>query len=99
MVSTTSSINFAVIGHQDSWQNIEKFVNRLRASEQEKLSVEKIKNIFPFIPPRVLFKVKVKSVLGNEINGIYIDSFIDPDKLDLKYTRANIDKVMRATCC
>lgn len=99
MVSTTSRINFAVIGHQDSWQNIEYFVNALRTKEQEKLSLEKIKNIFPFIPPRVLFKVKVKSVIGTEINGVYIDSFIDPDKLDFKYTKGNINKVLQAACC
>ena len=99
MVSTTSRINFAVIGHQDSWQNIEYFVNALRTNEQEKLSLEKIKNIFPFIPPRVLFKVKVISATGIEINGVYIDSFIDPDKLDFKYTKANINKVIKAACC
>ena len=99
MVSTTTSINFAVIGHQDSWQNIEIFVNGLRSVGQEKLSVEKIKDIFPFIPPRVLFRVKVKSSTGNEINGIYIDSFIDPDKLDTKYTKANIAKVIQAAYC
>ena len=99
MVSTTSRINFAVIGHQDSWQNIENFVNSLRSHEQEKLSLEKIKNIFPFIPPRVLFKVKVKSATGMEINGVYIDSFIDPDKLDFKYTKGNINKVLKAACC
>jgi fatty aldehyde-generating acyl-ACP reductase len=99
MVSTTSSVDFAVIGHQDSWQNIERFVNGLRSGEQEKLSMEKIKQIFPFIPPRVLFKVKVTSTTGTEINGIYIDSFIDPDKLDAKYTKANVNKVIQAARC
>jgi len=99
MVSTTSSIDFAVIGHQDNWQNIERFINGMRTPGQGKLSVEKIKNIFPFIPPRVLFKAKVRSVLGNEINGIYIDCFIDPDKLDIKYTKTNINKVMQAAYC
>jgi len=99
MVSTTTGINFAVIGHQDSWENIERFVNGLRTSEQEKLSVEKIKNIFPFIPPRVLFKVKVISATGIEINGIYIDTFIDPDKLDIQHGKENIRKVIQAASC
>ena len=99
MASATSSIDFAVIGHQDSWQNIERFVNGLRTPGQEKLSVEKIKNIFPFIPPRVLFNVKVKSSTGNEINGIYIDTFIDPDKLNTQYSKANIRKVIQAAHC
>ncbi len=99
MASTTSSVDFAVIGHQDSWQHIEMFVNGLRSDGQEKLSIEKIKNIFPFIPPRVLFRVKVKSTTGNEINGIYIDCFIDPDKLDAQYSKANIRKVIQAATC
>ena len=99
MVSTTAGINFAVIGHQDNWESIERFVNGLRTPDQEKLSVEKIKNIFPFIPPRVLFKVKVKSTTGCEINGIYIDTFIDPEKLDVQHSKANIRKVIKAALC
>ena len=99
MVSTASSINFAVIGHQDSWQNIETFVNNLRTNDLEKLSQEKLRNIFPFIPPRVLFKVKVKSATGSEINGIYIDTFIDPDKLDAQHVKININKVIKAAAC
>lgn len=99
MVSTTSSINFAVIGHQENWENIERFVNGIRTAEQEKLSIEKLKNIYPFIPPRVLFKMKVRSMSGDEIIGIYIDSFIDPEKLDTKYTKSNIKKVLLAAKC
>jgi len=99
MVSTASSINFAVIGHQDSWYNIERFVNGLRTTGQEQLSADKIKNIFPFIPPRVLFRVKVRSATGNEINGLYIDTFMDPDKLDIQYGKANIKKVVQAAIC
>jgi fatty aldehyde-generating acyl-ACP reductase len=99
MASPTASIAFAAIGHQDSWQNIETFVNSLRSSAQEKLSMEKIKNIFSFIPPRVLFKVKVKSTTGKEIDGVYIDTFIDPDKLDSQHIKANIRKVIQAATC
>jgi fatty aldehyde-generating acyl-ACP reductase len=99
MVSPTPSLNFAVIGHQDNWQNIEKFVNGLRTPYQEKLSVEKIKNIFPFIPPRVLFNVRVRSTTGDVINGVYIDTFIDPDKLDANYCKTNIRKVIQAASC
>lgn len=99
MVSTTTSINFAAIGHQDNWEGIERFVNGIRTPEQGKLPVEKIKSIFPFIPPRVLFKVKVKSTTGSEINGIYIEAFIDPDKLDVQHSKTNIKKVIQAASC
>ena len=96
MAGATSSINFAVIGHQDSWYNIERFVNGLRTAENEKLSLNKIKEIFSFIPPRTLFNVRVKSTCGTEINGIYIDTFIDPDKLIATYSKTNLKKVIQA---
>lgn len=96
MASSTSCLDFAVIGHQDNWQNIVKFINGLRTPEQENLSLEKIKEIFPFIPPRTLFKVKVNSTCGKEIHGIYIESFIDPDKLDSSHSKANLKKVIQA---
>jgi fatty aldehyde-generating acyl-ACP reductase len=96
MDSATASLDFAVIGHQDSWQNISGFINSIRAADQEMLSVEKIKTSFSFIPPRDIFRVKVRSATGTEINGVYIETFIDPDKLDASFTRANISKVMNA---
>lgn len=96
MDSPAPCLDFAVIGHQDSWTNISTFVNSIRGKDQDKLSLEKIKNIFPFIPPRELFRVKVKSLLGKEINGVYIDTFIDPDKLNAQNIRANIKKVHEA---
>src|SRR5215218_7544458 len=96
MDSSTSSLDFAVIGHQDSWQNIARFVNAIRAPVREELSSQQIRNIFSFIPPRDLFRVKVKSKTGAEINGVYIETFIDPDKLDAQFIRTNISKVMQA---
>ena len=96
MDRSASGVSFAVIGHQDHWENIGKFVNGLRSGDQEKLSVEKIKDIFPFIPPRTLFKVKVKSITGSEIDGIYIETFIDPDKLEIQHAKTNVRKVMQA---
>lgn len=99
MDSQTPSIDFAVIGHQDSWQNITAFINGIRTNGQEELSLEKIKNIFSFIPPRDIFRVKVKSKTGAEINGVYIETFIDPDKLGTQFIRTNIGKVMNGIAC
>jgi fatty aldehyde-generating acyl-ACP reductase len=96
MDSQSSSLDFAAIGHQDSWQNITAFINGIRTDE---LSSEKIKDIFSFIPPRDLFRVKVRSKTGAEINGVYIETFIDPDKLDIPFLRTNIGKVMNAVSC
>jgi fatty aldehyde-generating acyl-ACP reductase len=96
MDSPATSLDFAVIGHQDSWQNISSFINDIRSNQPGKLPVEKIKDIFSFIPPRDLFKIKVRSTTGDEVNGAYIETFIDPDKLDAAFIRANIGKVMSA---
>jgi fatty aldehyde-generating acyl-ACP reductase len=96
MDSTVAGLDFAVIGHQDCWQNVSAFMNAIRSNEREALPVEKIKDIFPFIPPRDLFRVKVKSITGAEINGMYIETFLDPDKLDAAYIKTNISKVKQA---
>jgi len=99
MDSQAPSIDFAVIGHQDSWQNITAFINSIRTNGQGELSLEKIKNIFSFIPPRDIFRAKVKSKTGAEISGVYIETFIDPDKLETQFIRTNIGKVMNGMAC
>jgi len=96
MDSPSSSLDFAAIGHQDSWQTITDFINGIRT---DKLSSEKIRDIFSFIPARDLFRVKVRSKTGAEINGVYIETFIDPDKLEIQFLRTNIGKVMNAVSC
>jgi len=96
MDRTIAGIDFAAIGHQDSWQNISAMVNSIRTGGQGLLSCEKIKDIYSFIPSSVLFQVKVRSQTGTEINGAYIETFIDPDKLNTQFIRTNISKVMTA---
>ena len=96
MDSASACLDFAVIGHQDSWENIMSFINGLRTADQEKLPVEKIKTTYSFIPPRDVFKVRVRSATGTEINGVYIETFIDPDKLDMSFASTNIKKVKNA---
>lgn len=96
MDSKTTSLNFAAIGHQDNWENIISFINGLRTSDFEQLSLEKIKDIYSYIPSRYIFNMKVRSKTGTEINGIYIDTFIDPDKLEVQHLRTNIKKVQKA---
>ena len=86
-------IDFAVIGHQDSWSNIASFINGMRSDSVDPLPIEKIKNTFGYIPPRGVFRMRVKSKTGAIINGIYIETFIEPDKLGVSYLRSNIKKV------
>lgn len=99
MDRTSSSLDFAVLGHQDSWQNISDFINGIRTTDEGELTDEKIKAIFSFIPPRALFKMRVRSKTGAEIRGTYIETFIEPDKLDGAFLRMNIAKVRSAVAC
>lgn len=96
MDSASAGLDFAAIGHQDSWQQVTAFINSIRTTEMEMLPAEKVKSIFSFIPSRDLFRVKVRSKTGAEINGVYIETFIDPDKLGTPFIRTNITKVMNA---
>ncbi len=96
MDSQTPSLDFAVIGHQDSWPNIQSLINVMRTTALEPLPISKIKGIYDYIPPRGIFKMQVKSPTGIETNGLYIDTFIAPDKLNLQNLRANIQKVRDA---
>lgn len=96
MDSQAPSLDFAVIGHQDNWPNIQSLINVMRGSELEELSIDKIKGIYDYIPPRGIFRMRVISPSGKETNGLYIDTFIAPDKLNARNLRANIQKVKDA---
>ena len=89
-------LDFAVIGHQESWDDIKAFINGMRSDDVGDLSLEQVKNTFGYIPPRSVFKMKVRSKTGALIHGAYIETFIEPDKLGLQYVRTNITKVNEA---
>jgi predicted amino acid dehydrogenase len=92
----SASLDFAVIGHQDGWQPISSLINGIRTEQFEKLNSNTIRNIYSFIPPRDIFRIIARSTTGKELHGIYIETFIDPDKLDTGHQRINIDKVKDA---
>lgn len=96
MDSQSAGLDFAIIGHQDSWQSITTFMNAIRNPGLTLLSNDTIQEIFPFIPPRDLFRIKVKSKTGTEVQGFYVETFISPDKLNVHNVRANINKVIKA---
>lgn len=90
------SIDFAVIGHQDSWPNIQSIINGMRSGENIPLTIEQVKGTFSYIPPRSIFSMKARSKTGKTVNGIYIETFIDPDELTPYFLRKNINKVNEA---
>lgn len=98
-MNDANNIDFACIAHLENWASSTNFVNAIRKPGLMKLTEEKVKQVFPFIPPRNVFHVKVKSKTGAEINGAYIESFIDPEKLNPENLRTNINKVKSSMDC
>jgi fatty aldehyde-generating acyl-ACP reductase len=97
MGSESSGLKFALIGHQESWENVMQFIQTIRfPGNNYDLTLEKVKDIFTYIPPRKIFDIEVNSSVYGKINGAYIETFISPDELDIKHLRKNIDKVKQA---
>lgn len=100
MDSPTSDVEFALIGHQDSWQKISGFVNLLRNNSNGlEVPKEKIAEIYSYFPPRAIFDIEVRSLTGKIARGKYIETFISPDELTIKHWKNNIAKVKNAAEC
>jgi len=89
-------LDFALIGHQDSWRAVADVLAVLRGPDRTPLPDDEIKDIFPWIPPRALCYVDVDSTVGARARGVYIDSFIPPDRLGAACVRENIARVRAA---
>jgi predicted amino acid dehydrogenase len=98
MDNQSSGIKFALIGHQDSWKKAQDFVNDIRVTgNMVDLSIDKIKEVYTYIPPRNLFELTMNSKKTGAIKGAYLECFIAPDELDMAHLQKNIGKVME-TC-
>jgi predicted amino acid dehydrogenase len=98
------SVDFALIGHQESWRAAADVLAVLRGAERTPLPDDEIKDILPWIPPRVVCHVDVGSIVGTKsggarARGLYIDSFIPPDRLEATYVHENIARVRAAAAC
>src|ERR1700686_5132794 len=96
--------DFALVGHQESWRAAAEVLAVLRGPERTPLPDDEIKDILPWIPPRAVCHVEVGSIVGAKINGtkargLYIDSFIPPDRLEAAYVHENIARVRGAAVC
>src|SRR4030088_1988056 len=95
----TIDTDFALIGHQESWRAAADVLAVLRGPERKPLPDDEIKDILPWIPPRAVCHVDVGSIVGTKARGLYIDSFIPPDRLEAAYVHENIDRVRGAAAC
>jgi predicted amino acid dehydrogenase len=109
-----SEVDFALIGHQESWRAAADVLAVLRGPERTPLSDDEIKDILPWIPPRAVCRVEVGSIfdtkifntkidnrkiVGAKARGLYIDCFIPPDRLGDAYVHENIARVRGAAAC
>jgi fatty aldehyde-generating acyl-ACP reductase len=91
--------DFALIGHQESWRAAADVLAVLRGPGHSPLPDDEIKDILPWIPPRTVCHVEVESIRGAKARGLYIDSFIPPDRLGAAYVHENISRVRGAAAC
>ena len=89
-------VDFAVIGHPETWSRAAAVISVLRGPERPPISVEDIRDILPWIPPRTSSRIVVGSSQGHQVHGVYIDSFIPPDRLDGCFLRENLTRVREA---
>jgi fatty aldehyde-generating acyl-ACP reductase len=89
-------IDFALIGHQESWRAAADVLAVLRGPQHAPLPDDEIKDILPWIPPRAVCHVDIGSIAGTKARGVYIDSFIPPDHLEAAYMHENITRVRGA---
>lgn len=95
----TTEVDFALIGHQESWKAAAEVLGVLRGPDLTPLPDDEVKDILPWIPPRVVCHVDIGSVAGAKARGLYIDSFIPPDRLEAAYVHENIARVRAAAGC
>ncbi|MCU1239777.1 MAG: hypothetical protein JWO71_503 [Candidatus Acidoferrum typicum] len=95
----TTDVDFALIGHQESWRAAADVIAVLRGPERTPIPDDEIKDILPWIPPRPICHVDIASIVGAKARGLYIDSFIPPDRLEAAYVHENIARVRKAAAC
>jgi fatty aldehyde-generating acyl-ACP reductase len=95
----STGIDFALIGHQESWRAAGDVLAVLRGPQQTPLRDDEIRDILPWIPPRPICHVEIRSITGAKARGLYIDSFIPPDRLGASYVHENIARVRAAAAC
>jgi fatty aldehyde-generating acyl-ACP reductase len=89
-------MDFALIGHPESWRAAADVFSALRGPQHPPIADDELKDILPWIPARTVCHVDVKSIAGTTASGVYIDSFIPPDRLDTACARENLTRVRAA---
>ena len=94
-----AELDFALIGHQESWRAAADVLAFLRGPTHTPLPDDEVRDILPWIPPRAVCHVEITSTRGAKARGAYIDSFIPPDRLGDVSMRDNLARVRAAAAC
>jgi fatty aldehyde-generating acyl-ACP reductase len=98
-IAGITEMDFALIGHQESWRAAADVLAVLRGPGHIPLPDEEIRDILPWIPPRAVCHIEIASTRGAKVRGLYIDSFIPPDRLGDAHMRDNLARVRGAAAC
>ena len=96
---TSTGVDFGLIGHPETWRAATDVLSVLRGPDLERFDDGEVRDILPWIPPRVVCRVEVDSITGAKARGLYIDSFIPPDRLEKVNLRENLARVRAAAAC
>ena len=92
--------DFALIVHPDSWDTrFSSDGGAARSTTTADSAMQDVREILPWIPPRPVSRINVASSQGHHTHGIYIDTFIPPDRLEAKFLRENLARVRDAAQC
>jgi fatty aldehyde-generating acyl-ACP reductase len=76
-----------------------RIVSALRSLPRAPLPEDELRQIVPWIPPRVVTRLHVASARGGDVPGVYIETFITPEELRVHAFRRAIEKVNDAVRC
>ena len=69
MPRQSSEVDFALIGHQESWRAAADVLAVLRGRDRTPIPDDEIRDILPWIPPRTVCHVDIGSIAGANAHG------------------------------
>jgi fatty aldehyde-generating acyl-ACP reductase len=100
MTSAPSTPEFALLGHQESWESIARVVRGLRDPGLPPLPTAELRDLVGWIPPRTVMRNRVLSTTaGRATAGIYVETFITPDELEAVAFHRAVARVREAVTC
>jgi predicted amino acid dehydrogenase len=96
MRARTPTPDYALIGHQESWEQISHLVHGLRAPDKPALGLQTLRETVPWIPPRAIVHSRNFSLASDPVDGVYIETFLTPDELAQGALRRGIQRVEEA---